>query len=247
MSLGKAPEPVAARITARLDHVAVAVPAAAEALVRWRDTLGAGFAGGTRRDGFITSQWRYCNGPKLELIEPDPDYPAEDVYLAGFLGKFGARIHHVTLKVPNLEHTVDTLRCAAIEPIDINLEPLFHEAFIRPRDGGGLLIQLLWTEVADHEWENDLDLEVTQPPDHGAHLAAVRLRHPDQEKAARFWTILGADVTREPPGLVARWPDSPLAVQVEPGQPAGPDCLLFENTPSLPPHPRLGPKVQGED
>ena len=232
------------QIQARLDHVAVAVPASEPALLRWRDRLGAGFAGGTRRDGFMTSQWRYRNGGKLELIEPDPVYPPEEVYLTGFLAKYGASIHHITLKVPNLEKALFTLRRGGIEPTGVNLEPLFHEAFIRPRDGGGLLIQLLWTEVADHEWENDLNLEVTPPPAHGARLLAALLRHPDPSKAASLWTILGAEVVGEDSGLVARWPQSPLAVRIETGQPAGAVGLLFGDAPSLPTHPRIGPAIE---
>lgn len=195
----------------------------------------------------MTSQWRYRNGSKLELIEPDPDYPSEDVYLTGFLEKFGARIHHVTLKTPDLDRAIATLRQAGIQPIGINREPLFHEAFIRPRDGGGLLIQLLWTEVADHEWQNGFNLEVTPPPDDGARLLAVRLRHPDREKAARLWTKLGADVSWRQPGLIARWPDSPMEIRVQLGQHAGPVCLVFGNSPSLPTHPRLGPAVENHD
>ena len=244
MTLGNASEAVRDRLTARLDHVAVAVPSSEPALARWRDQLGAGFAGGTRRDGFMTSQWRYRNGGKLELIEPDPNYPPEEVYLTGFLAKYGASIHHLTLKVPNLEQPLDALRRAGIEPIGINREPLFHEAFVRPRDGGGLLIQLLWTNVADHEWENDLHWEVTPPPVDGARLLAARLRHPDLSQAAWLWTILGAQVVWEDSGLVARWPESFMEVRIEPGQPAGPVDLVFGDASSRPAHPRIGPAIE---
>ena len=191
----------------------------------------------------MTSQWRYRNGAKLELIEPDPDYPAKDIYLARFLAKYGSRIHHITLKVPDLDQTVALLRRAGIEPIDINKEPLFHEAFVRPRDGAGILIQLLWTEVGDHEWENDLGLEVAAAPSDGSRLEAVRLRHLDLEETAKLWSVLGASVFREKPGLVARWPGSSLVVQIEPGRPQGPAFLVFSHTPSLPSHPRIGPAV----
>lgn len=132
LSVASSSGPTAGQLDARLDHVAVAVPSAAEALVRWRDALGAGFAGGTRRDGFMTSQWRYRNGAKLELIEPDPDYPPEEVYLNGFLARYGARIHHVTFKIPDLDASLEVLRQTGIEPIGINREPLFEEAY-----GGG--------------------------------------------------------------------------------------------------------------
>jgi hypothetical protein len=194
----------------------------------------------------MTSQWRYRNNAKLELIEPDPEYPAEDVYLAGFLTRYGARIHHVTVKVPDLDQAVNTLRRAGVEPIDINKEPLFHEAFVRPADIGGLLVQLLWTEVADHQWENDLDLEVTQPPDNGARLLAVRLRHPAPDRAIGVWTTLGASADRIDLGLVARWPESPLEIRLEKGQPAGPVCLVFGSSPSLPTHPLIGPAVESQ-
>ena len=182
----------------------------------------------------------------MELIEPDPDY-GDDTYLGGVLAKYGARIHHITLKIPDLEQAVVTVRRDGIEPIDINMEnTLFHEAFIRPNDGGGMLVQLLWTEVADHEWENDLGLTVVAAPDNGAELTAVRLRHPDREEAALLWTALGAEVSYEQPGLIARWPESSLTLQIEPGEPAGPLSFVFSNAPSLPAHPRIGPAVQGD-
>ena len=104
-----------------MDPVAAAVQSSRAAQARWHYLLGAGFAGGTRRDGFITSQWRYRNGAKLELIEADPDY-GDDTYLGGFLAKYGTRIHHITLKTPlDLEQAVATVRRAGIEPIDINM------------------------------------------------------------------------------------------------------------------------------
>ena len=228
----------------RLDHVAVAVPSSAEALTRWRNALGAGFAGGTRRDGFMTSQCGYRNGGKLELIEPDPEYPPDQVYLNGFLARFGARIHHVALKIPDLDAGLDTLRRAGIEPVGINREPLFEEAYVRPADGGGLLVQLLATAVADHEWENDYDMEIAAPSRNGADLLAVQLRHPDPEAAASLWTTLGAALVSEASALKARWPDSALQVRIKEGRPAGPVSLVFGNAPPFPSHPRIGPLVE---
>ncbi len=192
----------------------------------------------------MTSQWRYRNGGKLELIEPDPEYPPDQVYLNGFLARFGARVHHVTLKIPDLDTGLDTLRRAGIEPVGINREPLFEEAYVRPADGGGLLIQLLTTEVADHEWENDYGIEVAVPSPDGADLLTVQLRHPDLEAAASLWTTLGAALVSEASALTATWPDSALQVRIKEGSPAGPVSLVFGNAPSLPSHPRIGPLVE---
>lgn len=231
----------------RLDHVAVAVPSSSEALPRWRDALGAGFAGGTRRDGFMTSQWRYRNGGKLELIEPDPRYPPAQIYLNAFLARYGARIHHVTLKVPDLDTGLATLGRTGVEPVGINREPLFEEAYVRPADGGGMLIQLLATEVADHQWENGYGMEVAAPSREGADLLAVRLRHPDPEEAASLWTTLGAELAWEGSELAARWPDSALQIRIGEGAPAGPVSLVCGNVTSLPAHPRLGPLVESAE
>lgn len=243
MSVGNGPGASAAQLDARLDHVAVAVPSTTEVLTRWRNSLGAGFAGGTRRDGFMTSQWRYRNGGKLELIEPDPDYP-EEVYLNGFLARYGARIHHVTLKVPDLDASLEVLRQTGIEPVGINREALFQEAYVRPADGGGLLIQLLATEVADHEWENDYGMQVAPAAPDGADFLAVRLRHPHLEFVGSLWTTLGARLVSGDSHLVARWPDSALQVWITKGQSPRPVSLVFDNAPSLPAHPRVGPLVE---
>ncbi len=51
----------------------------------------------------------------MELIEPDPGY-GDDTYLDGFLAKYGTRIHHITLKTPDLEQAVATVRRAGIKP-----------------------------------------------------------------------------------------------------------------------------------
>ncbi len=89
-----------------------------------------------------------------------------------------------------------------------------------------------------------MGLTVVAAPDNGIELTAVRLRHPDREEAALLWTALGAEVSYEQPGLIARWPDSSLTLQIEPGEPAGPLFFVFSNATSLPAHPRIGPAVQ---
>ena len=192
----------------------------------------------------MTSQWRYRNGGKLELIEPDPDYPPEQVYLNGFLARFGARIHHVTIKTPNLDSSLATLRQAGIEPVGINRDALFEEAFVRPGQGGGLLIQLLSTEVNDHEWDNDYGFDIGPPDPDGADLLAVRLHHPHPVSTARLWSTLGAELSSEESELVARWPDSPLEIRIVEGPIPGPVSLVFGNTLPLPGHSRMGPPVE---
>jgi hypothetical protein len=88
-------------ITSIPDHVAVGVPAIDGAATRWRDQLGGGWVMPRfpiESAGFATRQLRYRGGAKLELLEP----LGPDSFAGQFLDRYGANVHHVTLKVPAL-------------------------------------------------------------------------------------------------------------------------------------------------
>jgi catechol 2,3-dioxygenase-like lactoylglutathione lyase family enzyme len=225
------------------DHVAVAVPSIDAAAARWRDELGGRWVGPPfpmPGPGFQTRQLRYAGGAKLELLEP----LHADGFAARFLDRYGARIHHVTLKVPALLPALAQLELEGLESVDVFAEgELWHEAFLRPRQIGGLLVQVAWSSRTDEEWSDLAGGAAETPTPDAATLLGPTLRHPDLDAAARVWSTLGAEVEREAGGILrVGWDDAPLDLVVERGEPAGARDLRLAGGPVLPADPsRYGP------
>lgn len=223
-----------------VDHVAIAVPDPDRAEARWRGRLGGApvFAGEGR--GFAFRQLRFAGGGKLELLSP-----RGPGFVSAFLDRFGSRVHHVTLKVPDVAAALPVLESHGLDPVDVDLtDPAWHEAFLRPSQVGGLVVQIAWAR------DDDAALAAGQgngdglPGPAAATLHGPLLRHPDLATAARLWTSLGADVTHEDTRLHCRWHDAPLDLLIEPGTPVGPFALHLTGTPALPADPTLGPAVE---
>lgn len=114
------------------------------------DALGASFlfAGDNHHQGFRWAQFRFPNGGKVELVTPI----TPDGFVQRFLDKRGEGVHHVTLKVPDIVASIEHLRANGVEPFNISIErERWKEAFIHPRDGHGVLIQLAQTPFSDEE------------------------------------------------------------------------------------------------
>lgn len=83
----------------------------------------------------------------VELISsPDPEN-----FVNRFIDKRGEGMHHITLQVEDLVEAVEYLESRGITVVDLNAEnPAWKEAYIRPRDAFGVLIQL--AEFDDQYW-----------------------------------------------------------------------------------------------
>ncbi|MFA9445460.1 VOC family protein [Egicoccus sp. AB-alg6-2] len=213
------------------DHVAVAVPDIEAAAERWHDQLGGGWVGPrfpVAHAGFATRQLRYAGGAKLELLEPT----TPDGFAAHFLARFGARIHHVTLKVAALLPAVERLRAEGLDVVDVFAEgDVWHEGFLRPSQVGGLIVQVAWSGRSDTEWAQLAGLEPEPPAQGAARLLGPTLMHPSPTTAADVWRRLGAEVDGDDDGVRVRWPDAPLDVEIVPGATAGPVGLRFQSVP----------------
>jgi hypothetical protein len=233
------------------DHVAVAVPdIEAAGRARWHDVLGGGwvsptFPTDTSEVDFATRQLRYPNRAKLELLEP----ANPDGFAARFLSRFGARVHHVTLKVPDLLAAVTEVERAGYDVVDVFAEgDVWHEGFLRPSQVGGLIVQLVWTDRTDEDWAAATGVSIEPPRDDAAQLLGPLLAHPDLAAAERVWATLGAEVTRDEDGLHVAWDGAPLSIRVEPGPSAGPLGLRFAGTAPLPSDPEVaGAAVLADD
>lgn len=239
-------------IRSRPDHVAVAVPKVQWAATRWHDALGGGYLEPrvvTEAAGFATCQLLYRNDVKLELLEPTRN----NGFAGRFVRRFGARIHHMTLTVPELMPAVEAVRRAGYDVVDVATDnDLWHEAFLRPTQAGGLIVQLAWSrytmwEWADH-WNARTGWQVEDPREDGAKLLGPSLGHDDLDMAARLWSTLGATVSRRSSDLSATWPGTGLSVHVveRTDDAPGPIGLRFEHAPPFPADRTLGPAVLPE-
>jgi catechol 2,3-dioxygenase-like lactoylglutathione lyase family enzyme len=212
-----------------LDHVAVAVDDPAAARAWWRDrgaTPITGFVG----EVFGTEQLRMSNGGKVELLSRGTG----DGFVDPFLRRFGSgRIHHVTLKVPGpLTDAVAHLRSAGLDVVDVSTDRAhWHEAFLRPSQVGGLIVQIAWTSGDDTDFAVRQGHGVPPPPDPAAPpLRRVVLGHPDPGRAAALWAVLGAEVVRGPGRLRASWPGSPIELEIRHAATPGPIGLVLDGS-----------------
>jgi catechol 2,3-dioxygenase-like lactoylglutathione lyase family enzyme len=235
---------MADRIDAVLDHVAIAVPDWAAAERRWRDLLGAGRSSAGANPVFLSRQLQFANGAKIELLAASDDDPSPDNFVRRFLQRFGSTIHHVTLKVPDLHVALDVLRAGGLSAVDVRDDvDYWKEAFLRPSEVGGLVVQIAQTPFTDDDWAAFTGFTREAPRPDAAALLGPALRHPDIAEAERIWTLLGADVARNNGQLRCTWPDSPLDVVVTAGEPPGPGPLRMRGSGDLPATGDEGPAV----
>jgi catechol 2,3-dioxygenase-like lactoylglutathione lyase family enzyme len=226
-------------LTAVPDHVAVAVHDIEAAATRWGKELGGvwlspRWTGG----GFGTRQLRFSNLGKLELLEPD----APDGFAAGFLARFGPRIHHLTLKVPDLLEAVAVVEAAGYDVVDVSTEhDAWHEAFLRPSQVGGMIVQIARALHDDAGWAALAGVELPAADPTSPALHGPTLTHHDLDAARRLWTTLGAELVDDQDGFTARWGEAPVDVRVVPGGSAGPLGLRFSPDPQLPADDVAGP------
>lgn len=227
------------------DHVAVAVPDLDAATPRWRDELGGSLTSWSHRHGrFRGRQYRYRNEARVELLAPDEHANPETNFVRRFLDSHGSAVHHFTLKVPDVASAAEQLDAAGLDVVDLDTsDEHWHEAFLRPSQVGGIVVQIAWTPWSQAEFAAYLDHEIEPPPRDGAELQGPLLRHPDLEVAARLWRLLGAEVGRDAGGLMCTWLGEPLTVRVVPASPAGPLGLRFAGASALPPDDKLGTAV----
>ena len=137
-------------LDAQVDHIAVAVRSVAAARPLFVDALGGEFlfAGENKSQGFRWAQFRFPQGGKIELVTPIDGQG----FVQRFLDARGEGVHHVTLKVPDIFRSIDHLRGQGVELLRVSTDhPSWKEAFIHPKNGHGVLIQLAQSAFTDEE------------------------------------------------------------------------------------------------
>ncbi|HEX6544864.1 MAG TPA: methylmalonyl-CoA epimerase [Bryobacteraceae bacterium] len=129
-------------ITASIDHVGIAVRQIDEALRFYTGQLGLTLdARETVADEKVNVGMLPAGKTRIELLEATgPDSP-----IAKFIEKCGPGLHHIALKVDNLEAVLDRVKAAGGRILN---EPKHGAgghlyAFIHPKDSGGVLLELI--------------------------------------------------------------------------------------------------------
>lgn len=132
--------PLASVPGATVAHVGVAVPSIADALGFYRDVLGCAASAPVSADGATIVSVAF-GATQLELLEPaGPEGP-----IARFLAQRGPGIHHVCLRVPDLDAALARCRAAGVRLIDETPRPGAHGrrvAFLHPTSTAGILVEL---------------------------------------------------------------------------------------------------------
>jgi len=129
--------------TARIDHIGIAVRSLQEALAFYRDAVG------LESKGLVSvpqEQVRVAmlpaGEPRIELLEPSSD----DSPVARFLAKRGEGLHHIAMKVADLDAAVKRLQAAGsrlvTEQIQTGAEG-YRYIFVHPKSAHGVLLELI--------------------------------------------------------------------------------------------------------
>jgi len=129
-----------------LDHVGIAVRDLVAALAFYRDSLGLEIE---KSEDVVSQRVRAHFIPvgesKLELLEATtPDSP-----IARYLEKRGPGLHHITLRVENIQAALDQLKSRGVRLIDEQPRRGVEGAlvaFIHPSSAGGVLVELKQTD-----------------------------------------------------------------------------------------------------
>jgi LAO/AO transport system kinase len=120
-----------------LDHIAVAVPNLAAA-ISFYESIGLVLEG---IESVPAEKVRVAMMPPLELLEP----AAEDSPISNYLAKRGPGLHHIALRVPDLNAAVERLRASGARLLN---EPRAGAGghiyvFVHPASTGGVLLELI--------------------------------------------------------------------------------------------------------
>lgn len=130
----------------RLDHVAIAVSDLDGALSFYRDVLGLPVSGVERvEDQAVDVAFVGEEPGRVELISP-----FRESSVTRFLEKKGEGLHHVALRVKDLDATLEAMKQKGVPLIDEQARPGAHGtrvAFVHPKGARGVLLELV--ETAD--------------------------------------------------------------------------------------------------
>jgi methylmalonyl-CoA epimerase len=127
----------------KIDHIGIAVKSLAEAVKVYEDAIGLKVTGYDQVDDQgVRVAMLDIGESRIELLEPiAPDSPIEK-----FLAKRGEGIHHIALRVDNIEDALEKLKTFGVRLVDTVPKPGAHNtriAFIHPSSTHGVLLELV--------------------------------------------------------------------------------------------------------
>ena len=134
-----------------LDHVGIAVKDLAAALAFYRDALGLDVEGAEDvASQRVRAHFVPVGGAALELLEATaPDSP-----IAKYVEKRGPGLHHITLRVEDIDAALAQLKARGVRLIDEQPRPGAEHAlvaFIHPSAAHGVLVELKQAAVAGRQ------------------------------------------------------------------------------------------------
>ena len=125
-----------------IDHIGIAVKSIEGALKFWEATLGIKCTGIEEvAEQKVKTAFLPVKDTEVELLEPT----AEDSPVAKFIEKKGEGIHHLAIRVPDLQKALDELKAQGVRLIDEKPRKGAGGAmiaFIHPAASGGILLEL---------------------------------------------------------------------------------------------------------
>lgn len=125
-----------------VDHIGIAVKSIDEALAFWQDSLGIKCTGVEDvAEQKVKTAFLPVGATEVELLEPT----SGESPVAKFMEKRGEGIHHLAIRVENLEAALAELKEKGIRLIDE--KPRYGAggakiAFVHPKSTGGVLLEL---------------------------------------------------------------------------------------------------------
>ena len=126
----------------KIDHIGIAVESIEKSLGFYRDILGLEYVGSEEvAEQKVRIAFLKIGESKIELFEPT----ADDSPIAKFLEKRGSGVHHIAIRVDDIEAAL--ARHLEAGALLIDKEPRIgaHNmriAFIHPKASGGVLLEL---------------------------------------------------------------------------------------------------------
>lgn len=227
----------------KLDHIALGLPRAQDAVELFEERLGGVSAGGYDEEPFGFRQWEFAGGGRIEVIYPSGPPGG---FLHRFLAAGGPRVHHVTLKVPSLDAMIERANAHGYGVVGVNrANPHWQEAFLHPKRAHGIVVQMV--EQAPRDDGGDDLLPAARPRADAASVIGLRLSAQSPEAARKQWgELLCGGGFIQGDALIFRWQESPLVilVDVRPDREEGPIQIEVRaprdlGLPSAP-YPKLG-------
>jgi methylmalonyl-CoA epimerase len=127
----------------KIDHIGIAVRSIEQSLAFYRDVLGVEPSHrSVVAHELVEVAMLPAGEPRLELLQPT----SEDSVIGRFLDRRGEGIHHIAVKVDDLEAAVAKIRASGrrlvSDDIQIGAED-YRYVFVHPKDTNGVLLELI--------------------------------------------------------------------------------------------------------